>query len=574
VASRVRSRVESIGNTVIWTTIQDPGQHWFQPYLTPIISFMDGLGMLALLLSGFLVINTISALLAQQIRQIGMMKAIGGRVRQISGIFTGMVTIFGLLALAIAVPLGTLGTRVCLQIISGYINFDPPAYQLSPQTVLVQAALSVLVPLFTAIFPINSGTRIPVLKALNYYGVSAPAGGRMRDADDRLERFSFLPHPLMLSLRNTFRRKSRLILTLITLTIGSAIFIAVQNVQASLLNTLDQTLQYYNFDVVVFFSRPFRVEQLAAAAKEIPSVKAAETWGSSDAHRVRSDESESDSIMFAGPPVNTEMIRPILVEGRWLVPEDQNAVVINTDLLRMEPDLGVGSNLTLRVNGKDSQWTVVGIVKSVLLGPWAYANQPYYTYKLGQYGLSSAIYLTTWQHGEADLSLAVQQIEEHLRLEKLHFNAISTVDMLKQAAILQFQVLTGFLMSMALLIALVGGLGLTGTMSLNVIERSREIGILRVIGARNHAIHSMVISEGIFIGILSWLAGCLLSIPLGKLLGNLIGEGFLQASLNDAFSPSGALIWLAIILVFSALASLAPAHQATRFPIREVLAHE
>ncbi|RPJ44874.1 MAG: ABC transporter permease, partial [Chloroflexi bacterium] len=353
-----------------------------------------------------------------------------------------------------------------------------------------------------------------------------------------------------------------------------------------------QTLQYYNFDVAVFFARPYRIEQLQSDMQSIPSVQAADTWGAVATHRVRPDGSESDSILFAGPPVNTQMIRPILIEGRWLLPQDESAVVINTDLLRTEPDLRVGSTITLKVNSKDSQWTVVGIVKSVLMGPWAYANQPFYAIQTGQSGMASAIYLTiedgniedgniedgatglAQQQEDEVLRQAISQIETYLQDENYHFNSISSVASLKQATTLQFQVLTGFLMIMALMIALVGGLGLAGTMSLNIIERSREIGIMRAIGARNNTIHGIVIVEGIFIGGISWLLGGLLSYPLGMLLGDIIGTGFLQASLDDAFSSSGAFIWLAIILVLSALASLAPAYQATRFPIREVLAHE
>lgn len=578
VARRVRDRVEKTGKTVQWTTVKDPGQHWFQPYLAPMTSVLSVLGGLALALSGFLVINTISALLAQQIRQVGIMKAVGGRTGQISIMFIVMVLIFGLFALAIAVPAGVYGARFTLQALAGFINFDPPVYQLDTRVLIIQTLLSLLVPSLTAFFPIRQGTRIPVREAISHTGISMSAAFGSSKFDQVftqiLNKIGALPNPVVLSIRNTFRRKSRLILTLVTLILGSAIFIAVQHTQASLVQTLDAMLEYYNFDVAAYFERPYRVEQISAITLQAPAVKNAETWGVADAHRIRPDGSEGESIMFVAPPPGTEMIRPILIAGRWLDPKDENAVVINSDLVRQEPDLTVGSEVVLKIEGKETRWVVVGIVQSIMMGPWAYTNEPYFAYRLNKKGLASAVYISTNLRSEADVQEAVRQLENLYLQNGIRLSSISTVTDLRSATILQFQVIISFLLVMALLIALVGGLGLMGTMSLNVIERSREIGIMRAIGARDGDIRQIVIIEGVFIGLLSWLAGAVLALPLGKLLNDIVGQGFLQTPLNDAVSLSGALIWLGFITVLSILSSILPARRATREPIREVLAYE
>jgi putative ABC transport system permease protein len=573
VAFRARDKLEKSGRRVYWTDVRDPTQYWFETYLTPMAAILGALGVLSILLSCFLVVNTVSALLAQQVRQIGVMKAIGARAYQMIAMYLGMVAFLGALALALALPLGALAARAAVWTLAGYINFDPPVYQQPLGVMALQAALSLLMPCLAAVFPILSGTGISVREAIASGGAAAGEFGAGL-VDRLVGAIQGLSRPLLLSLRNTFRRKGRLALTLVTLALGSAIFVAVQSVQASLVRTLDETLNYYHFDVLVSFERTYRTEQVSAETLSVPGVAAEESWGMLDSHRVRADGSEGGSLFLVAPPAQTQMIRPWVLSGRWLLPEDENAVVINTETLKDNPDLRVGSDLVLRVEGSNIHWTVVGIVKSVLMGPWVYVNYPYYAYRLNKSNLASSVYVVTDQHGEAQVAAVAHQLEDHLNQVGVRVSSVSRVTDLRRTAILQFNVLTGALMIMALLIALVGGLGLSGTMSLNVLERIREIGVMRAIGATPRDILWIVIGEGLLIGFISWLAGCLLAVPLGTLLGNLIGMGFLQAPLSSVYSFTGAALWLGVVLAISALASLAPAISAVRTPVREVLVYE
>jgi putative ABC transport system permease protein len=135
-------------------------------------------------------------------------------------------------------------------------------------------------------------------------------------------------------------------------------------------------------------------------------------------------------------------------------------------------------------------------------------------------------------------------------------------------------ILTTFLMIMATLMAVVGSIGLMGTMSLNVMERTREIGVMRAIGASDRIITKMVIVEGLIIGLISWLAGCLLSVPIGKVMSDVISSAIFSAPIAYTFILTGVIIWLVLVLLLSALASILPARSATRLTIREVLAYE
>jgi putative ABC transport system permease protein len=125
-----------------------------------------------------------------------------------------------------------------------------------------------------------------------------------------------------------------------------------------------------------------------------------------------------------------------------------------------------------------------------------------------------------------------------------------------------------------LLIAVVGGLGMTSTMSINVFERTREIGVMRAIGASNGAILRLVVVEGMIIGVISWIFGTVLAVPIAIALDYVVGISILQSPLKYVFSLDGFLIWLALVIVISGLACTLPARNAVRLTVREVLAYE
>ena len=137
-----------------------------------------------------------------------------------------------------------------------------------------------------------------------------------------------------------------------------------------------------------------------------------------------------------------------------------------------------------------------------------------------------------------------------------------------------FDVIVSLLLVMAFLLALVGGLGLMGAMSINVLERTREIGVLRAIGATNRAVTQVFILEAVGIGVLSWVMGAALAIPMTLGLNAAVGNAVMGQPLTYAYSMQGMWLWLAVVVVLSVLASFIPARNASRLTVREVLAYE
>ncbi|MCB0084553.1 MAG: ABC transporter permease, partial [Caldilineaceae bacterium] len=165
VVDKVQDRLERAGYTVYWNWVPEPGKHEMEQFLTPMLLIFGVLGVLSLLLSCFLVVNIISAILAQQTRQIGVMKTIGARRGQIVRMYLLTTLGFSLLALLVAIPLGWLGQRANTNFMSGLMNFDVTTTGIPPQVLALEIAIGLVVPLLAALYPIWRGTRITVREA-------------------------------------------------------------------------------------------------------------------------------------------------------------------------------------------------------------------------------------------------------------------------------------------------------------------------------------------------------------------------------------------------------------------------
>jgi putative ABC transport system permease protein len=577
VAQQVADKIEKGGGQVYATSVPEPGQTPVQDILDALFVILGVLGVLSLLLSSFLVVNTVNATLAQQTRQVGVMKAIGARSSQIMSLYFAMALVYGLLALLIGLPLGLLGAVGLGRFASTFLNFDVLGPGFAPQVLALQIAVALLMPLLASAYPIASGARITVREAMASYGLGKGRFGR-GPIDHLLVAVQrwlpFVRRPLLLSLRNTFRRKGRLALTMATLTLGGAIFVGVFSVRTSLYHTLTLANRYDNYDVAVEFSRPYRDQQIRAETLSSAGVTAVETWGSGSAVRLRPDGAESASIRVRAPQADTRMIQPRLLAGRWLTADDQSAAVLNSNVLSDEPDLEVGDTIRLRLSGKESDWTVVGIVQSILAQPTIYVNYPYFAQQTGTSGRASFARVATEQHGPEAQAAAADRLQADLEQAGFQVGKVETKFQRQEAVRLQFNILITFLLIMALLIAAVGGMGLMGAMSINVLERTREIGVMRAIGASTGAIMQIVLVEGILIGLISWTQGVLLAWPIGRLMSDQIGLAFVDAPLEFRYSVDGALLWLLAAFLISAFASFLPARSASRLTVREVLAYE
>ena len=242
------------------------------------------------------------------------------------------------------------------------------------------------------------------------------------------------------------------------------------------------------------------------------------------------------------PPANTNLITTLpLVEGRWLEKSDSNAVVINHALLALQPDLSVGKTITLRIAGKDSSWRVVGVVRELMGIPGIYITKELLNSAMNWENKATSLVVVADQRDTETVAQVTRRLEEKLSNAGYEVdNTMRLVDTRKQIED-HLLILATFLVLMSVLVLLVGGLGLASTMSINVLERTREIGVMRAIGASTGSILRTIVTEGSIVGGLSWVLALIISWPVSVFVSNTFGMTFFDAPLQFAVSLPGIL---------------------------------
>ncbi len=575
VAAAVERLIERSGREVLSTDVPSPPlQHPVESILPTVLAIMALIGALALVISTFLIINTISAILTQQTRQIGVMKAIGARADQIAGLYYALAAAFGLLALVLAVPLSAVGAVGLARFIGGEFNVDITRFMLPPGVLLVELVAALVVPLAAATFPIRAVVRRPAREAL---AGQRQASTRETLIDRLIARLRGLSRPTRMALRNTFRHKGRLARTLAALALGGAVFVSAMTLRASLLTTLDASIAAQRYDVEVQFSRPYRAEGVTPVVLEVPGMTSVESLLRDAAFPVRADGTTGEVVNLRAMPAGTTMFAPRMTEGRWLVPDDRRAIVLSTNFTIKEPGIRVGNTVTLRIGDEDLPWTVVGLIEELMppTSPaFGYVTIEGYTRVAGGVGRTDTLRVGTVSHDAASHQAAAEALERRLEADGYDVRLIHSRSEDRAILAERFNLLSVLLAILAALIGVVGGLGLAGTMSINVLERTREIGVMRAVGASDAAVRQIVLSEGLTIAALAWLLGTLLSLPLSYAMGYVFGIGLLNAPLIWTYSLPAVGVWLVIVLLIAVIASLLPARAAVRLTVREVLAYE
>jgi putative ABC transport system permease protein len=233
--------------------------------------------------------------------------------------------------------------------------------------------------------------------------------------------------------------------------------------------------------------------------------------------------------------------------------------------------------MKVKIEGREQIYTIVGVVNmmgNASIGYFTIMDYSAYARHVREPNRANTVILTLAPGTTAEQRAITSAVEKRFDAADIEVLSNFLIAEEREEIDAAFGIIVALLMVMTILLATVGGLGLMGTMSLNVIERTREIGVMRAYGASSAAISRIVVLEGLLIGMLSWILAIGLSLPLSVLLARNIGEAFMDYPMAATISPGGILAWAILVIVIAIVASLFPALNAVRLTVTEVLAYE
>ena len=579
---KIAAGLEKRGYTIHEIQVPPPRKHPHQSQMNAILSLFTIFSFMILVLSSILVATSISTLMVKQVREIGIMKTIGANSLQISTLYIIMIILLCATAVIPAIPLSRYAGAILSTQISVLLNLTIFDGTVPAWVFWVQILSGVLIPLVAALFPVIRGSRITVREAMDNYGVSNQNFGK-GPMEGLLSRPRFFSETFTLSIRNVFRKRSRLIMTLMLLSSGGAMFMTAINVSKAWDANLEKIYKYRHYDLEIRLNAPIATDDVLAGIKNLSGIKSAEAWGytstsfTSDVPfeivHTYPDKGHGSFILLA-LPVKTDLLSLPLLAGNWLSDDHRDEVVLNQIARSLLPGVGIGDDISLSIENKPHRWRVAGFVEDV--GSPATVFVPLKTYKqyTGTGGLANMFRISFENRGFENARKKTREIEALLLREKIAVYQSIPVSLLHNAMAEHMGVLVNSLLAMSILLGLVGALGLMSAMGMNIMERTREIGVLRAIGATPKKIRSLVINEGLLIGIISIFIAFCLSLLLSYYIGQFIGDMSFRTPLPLTVSSIAVLIWVLIIVAGSITATIYPAGRAVKITVREALSYE
>ena len=580
VATLIKDKLAKQDVGVATFVYQDPDRHWGRAFMDGFTLVQQVLAVIAVLMGAVLVYNTLSNQIRQQTNQIGILKAIGGNNQTVAGVFLVSTFIFGVLALIVAVPLGALVAWVVAGYFLNLFNIDFGTFQFSTQAVVFQVVAALATPVLAGVIPIWQAAAMTVREAIASYGLSGKFGASR--IDRAVDRFGerWLPSYYATALGNMFRRKGRLLMTEIVLVTAGTSFLMVMGLNSSIKLTMDNLFARSQYDTLIAFTQNERSEHVASLASSIPGIEALELHLVQSASLFVQGQLVKEAgigTSIEGIPSGSDFYRPLIVAGRWLEPGDGQAIVLKRQVAE-DNHIEVGALVTLDLGdlGQD-QWRIVGLYDPVFAGGFSsdtiYAPLDSLQRVTKRYNQGSWLYIRTTRHDAASTDAVTTALKSVMDDRGLKVAQSQTMPAQRESNDFQFSMVITMMLALSIIVALVGGIALMGALSIGVIERTKEIGVLRAVGARSRTILGIFMMEGMLQGMLSWLIAVPISLLTTPLLARALGTAMFGATLDYSYNWQAVGIWFVFIMLISAVASIMPASSATRISVRDSLAY-
>lgn len=576
VAREVEQTLQSHGVKVLMTGTPSAATLSWNQY-EGVFTLSTLLVILAIAISAILLFNTITMMVTEQIAIVGTMKVLGGTRGWIMLGYLFTVGIYSVLATLPGIILGLIGGFFLASAVTATIPIATGPFEAPPDIIASGLLAGFVVPILAAILPVWNGTRITVRDALSAYGMhtSSRRAGALRRG---VANVSWPSQTTWLGLRSLFRKTWRVVLVLLTLTVAGMSFLIVQTLTTSVNDAVSSTYANLSADIEVDTENA-SFQQLRQQLGALPNVERVERYTLIGAN------SFWGRISVWGFDPDTRLYHYQLTSGRWLRPGDTNVVLLS-DSLAQKSGLSIGQVLSVTsTQGRAANWTVIGTVKqtSNSFGEIGAVILPETTVAEFQGTPPGAvndevsrILLEVRDRSPQTLDQLTNRIGE-LAISSNTGKSGGIVNVFRiQGEMIRHQKnwygVYGLLYGVAAIIGIAGILTLANELATSVLERRREIGILRSIGASSLKIAQVFWVQGLTLGGLAWAIGAVVGLPPAYVFLRLFSQLVLPVSF--VASPLAFAIMLGAILLIATLASIAPAMRASRLRVAAMLRYE
>jgi putative ABC transport system permease protein len=555
---RIRSALRAVPGFAGFTWLPDvraPGEWPGKSDFHAFTRFFYVITVLALLSAFVLIANTMTTLVAEQTREIGTMKAIGGRRRQIAAVYVKTALLVGALGTALGLVLGLALSNILVRYLGSTFFAIQVGFAVDPSILAVSVLVGLLGPTLAALPAIRRATRVPLREALEATG--SAVGGQ--DVGDRLLRgVRFVPRTVQIGLRNAGRRRRRSLATALMVALAVGNLLAILGLAAGISHVTHAEWRDHGEDVKVLVGGDPRVERLIRVT---PGVAAVEPMFDAEV-RLAGEQ----GFIWAVRP--TTMFHHRLDAGRWYMPAEEQArarvAVIEKNLARVT-GTQVGDRVRVETGNGPIALSVIGIAANqqengtVLFVPRETMRSFFGASPAG----ADDYWVRTTSHDHAFVDRTTTRIEDALTANG--YEVGTEIEYVGEADnVAQNRTVTTSIAVLGFLIVAISMVGLANAITMSVIERTREVGILRTIGARARDVRRIFAVESVAIACIGWLIG----VPVGYVL-----ERFLvwlvkrEVNVEIAFTFPLRNVVLALVgtVLLALLITLLPIRRAVRY---------
>jgi len=335
------------------------------------------------------------------------------------------------------------------------------------------------------------------------------------------------------------------------------------------INNLQQTRAW---GLILTFEKPYAVNGVTKFLTGVEGVREVEAFWYVQADIINAAGEKQLSLPLTCVEPKTKMLKYPYLEGHWLTGKS-GEIIVNQSVANRMPDLKIGDELRLKIDNVSKSYHIAGIIKSPNREA-GFIDYHEYVSLSRQKGLANGFYVNGTNHDQDYLQQLKHKVEKNLMTNDFEVAGLATAWQGFESLKAHFDIVFVLIFVVTLLLILVGGNCLILGMRASLLERTHEIGVIKAIGASKKLLYKILISEGVVIGLLSWLLAVVLTIPISYLFAIGVGQAFFQSPLPSTFSITGVVICLLGTVAVAALSCFFPARSTANLSVREALFYE